>query len=368
MTPIPFLDLQAQYQSIKEEMQIAINEVLDTSHYVLGPKVADFEKRFAEMHSSSYCVGTNNGTSALHVAFWAAGIGPGDEVILPVNTFIATAEAVTLCGATAVFVDHDDYFNIDPECVSRAITSKTKAIIAVHLYGQIARMDELTKIARIHNVILFEDAAQAHLSEFDGKSAGSWGLATGFSFYPGKNLGAYGEAGAVLTQSKQLYDRMRMLRDHGSSGKYNHLVSGQNYRMEAIQGAVLGVKLGHLKAWTDARRRNADHYEHYLGDCDAVALPWVHPSANPVWHLYVIRAEDRDGLKAHLESQSIATGLHYPIPLHLQPAFASLGYKEGSFPMAEAAAKEILSLPMFPELTESQISQIATEIKKFYQK
>jgi len=365
--PIPFLDLKAQYHSIAEEVEKAVLHVLRSTHYILGPEVSAFEEAFAKAHEIEHCVGTNNGTSALHLALWALGIGRGDEVLVPVNTFIATAEAVLLCGAEPVFVDHDEFYNLDPEACVNAITPRTKAIIAVHLYGQPSRMNELRTFANERNLLLIEDAAQAHLARFDGKSIGAWGDATCFSFYPGKNLGAYGEAGAVITRDAELTKVMRELRDHGSQQKYHHPRWGQNYRMEAVQGAVLKTKLPYLAGWTASRQRNAAFYSDYLSDISQIKLPCVHQLAEPVWHLYVVQAERRDELKAYLEERGIATGLHYPIALDKQSAFANTKASQGSFPRSDASVGNLLSLPMYPELEEIQIERVADVIRAFYQ-
>ncbi len=363
---VPFLDLKFQYQTIREEIAEAMQRVLDSSQYILGPEVAAFEEAFALAHGTSHGIATNNGTSALHLALWALGVKSGDEVILPTNTFIATAEAVLLCGATPIFVDHDEYYTLDPEDVERRITRRTRAIMAVHLYGQIANMPEIASIAKRQGLLLVEDAAQAHLASLDGKKAGAWGKATGFSFYPGKNLGAYGEAGAVLTEDSALTEKMRRIRDHGSENKYWHTIAGHNYRLEALQGAILGVKLKHLEAWTAARQKNAPHYAKLLADLPEITLPKVRDGAGHVYHLFVIQANKRDELKEFLEKREISTGLHYPVPLHLQPCFRNLGYKEGAFPRSERAAKRILSLPMYPELSGEQIAFVADAIREFY--
>lgn len=363
---VPFLDLKEQFGTVRPDVMQAVTRVLESTQYILGPEVLAFEKAFAQAHSAPHCVTANNGTSALHLALWALGIWRGDEVIVPVNTFIATAEAVMLTGATPVFVDHDEYYNIDLAQVEAKITARTKAIMAVHLYGQPARMDVLQQVARKHNLFLIEDAAQAHLATFDGKPIGSWGDATGFSFYPGKNLGAYGEGGAVITHSLETDRQMRLLRDHGSESKYQHTVSGHNYRLEALQAAILNVKLTHLPDWTAKRRTNAALYNELLRDSSQIQLPQEHPSAKSVYHLFVVQADDRDGLKAYLESKEIGTGLHYPRPLHVQPAFARLGYKQGAFPIAERSAARILSLPMYPELRAEQIEFVARTIREFY--
>ena len=368
---VPFLDLNIQYQSIRDEIAEAINRVLDSGQYILGPEAAAFEDAFALLHANDpaappQCVGTNNGTAALHLALWASGIKRGDEVILPANTFIATAEAVLLCGATPVFADHDEYFTLDAEDVERRITRRTRAILPVHLYGQPANMPALRAIADRHHLLLIEDAAQAHLASYAGKKVGGWGAATAFSFYPGKNLGAYGEAGAVLTTDASLAEKMRRIRDHGSEKKYWHIVAGHNYRIEALQAAILSTKLRHLDAWTEARRANADYYRELLSDVPAVELPKIRDGARHVYHLFVIQAPDRDRLQAYLQQKEISTGLHYPIPLHLQPCFGYLGYKEGAFPRAEKSAKRILSVPMYPELTKEQIEFVSNTIREFY--
>ena len=287
-------------------------------------------------------------------------------MILPVNTFIATAEAVLLCGATPVFVDHDEYFNIDPARIEERIGSRTKAVIAVHLYGQPARMTELKAICDRRRLILFEDAAQAHLARFDSTFVGNWGLATCFSFYPGKNLGAYGEGGAVLTRDAAMAERMRELRDHGSHGKYNHVVAGTNYRMEALQGAVLETKLKHLDGWTALRKGRAAMYLERLASITTVIAPRVHACADPVWHLFVVRVPDRDRLQDYLMRRGVSTGLHYPVPLHRQPAFSTSEEARRSFPNAEVNAGEVLSLPMYPELSESSIDRVCSEIRQFY--
>ena len=363
---VPFLDLKTQYHSIREEIAEAIQRVLDSSQYILGPEVLAFEGAFAAAQGASHCIATNNGTSALHLALWALGIKSGDEVILPVNTFIATAEAVLLCGATPIFVDHDEYYNLDADEVERRITRRTRAIMAVHLYGQLANMQELSRIAQRNGLMLIEDAAQAHLASLGDKKAGAWGRATGFSFYPGKNLGAYGEAGAVLTEDAALAEKMRRIRDHGSENKYWHTIAGHNYRLEALQGAILGVKLKHLQSWTELRQDHAAQYNKLLADVPEITLPKVREGAGHVYHLFVIQAKERDKLKEFLDQREISTGLHYPVPLHLQPCFRNLGYKEGAFSRAERAANRILSLPMYPELTNEQIAFVAGSIHEFY--
>jgi dTDP-4-amino-4,6-dideoxygalactose transaminase len=367
MMRVPFLDLKVQYAAIKEEVLPAIHAVLDNTAYVLGKPVSEFETAFGREHGVQFCYGVSSGTDGNHMVLWALGIGPGDEVLIPANTFIATAWGATLCGATPVFVDCEaDSYNIDPQKVEAKITPRTKAIVAVHLYGQPADMDPLREIARQRKIALVEDCAQSHLAEYKGKRTGGLSVASSFSFYPGKNLGAYGEGGAVGTNDAELARKFKMIRDHGAEKKYWHEMYGHNYRMEGIQGAVLGVKLRHLPAWTEGRRKNAALYNAHLKGIPGVVTPREMPYAKHVYHLYVIRAPRRDELQKYLDAQGIATGLHYPIPLHMQTAFKHLGYKEGDFPVTEKTAREILSLPMYPELSEEQITYVADKIREFY--
>ncbi len=364
---VPFVDLKTQYHSIKIEIDSAISNVLENSSFILGKSVAEFEKEFGHEHGVQYCYGVSSGTAGNHLVLWSLGIGPGDEVILPVNTFIATAWGATLCGAKPVFVDCEpESFNIDPKRVEQKITHSTKAIVVVHLYGQPANLDPLLEIAARHNILLVEDCAQAHFAEYKGKRVGSFGRASSFSFYPGKNLGAYGEGGAVVTNDTDIARKIKMMRDHGSDRKYNHDLPGHNYRMEGLQGAVLGVKLKLLPKWTDARRRNASLYSQLLRNIPQVTVPSEMPYAKHVFHLYVIRTKQRDQLQKYLEGKEISTGLHYPIPLHMQPVFSGLGYRPGDFPIAESSATEILSLPMFPELSETQIQYVCESIEEFF--
>ncbi len=372
---VPFLDLKAQYNQIKDEVLPAINWVLDNTAYVLGKPVFEFEEAFKKAIHVKHVIGTSSGTDGNHLVLWSLGVGPGDEIIIPVNTFIATAWGATLCGAKPVFVDcHPQSYNIDPEKVEAAITPKTKAIVAVHLYGQAADMEALKTIADKYQLLLVEDAAQAHLAEYKGKKVGGLGIAASFSFYPGKNLGAYGEAGAVATDNDLLAERMRMIRDHGAKRKYYHSVYGHNYRMEAIQGAVLGVKLKYLAKWNEQRRNAARKYLELLKDVEEIILPTEMGYAKHVYHLFVIqiknkyyknRSEGRDKLQEFLKSKWIDTGLHYPVPLHLQECFKNLGYKKGDFPVAEQLAEQGLSLPIFPEITDEQIEYVAASIKNF---
>jgi dTDP-4-amino-4,6-dideoxygalactose transaminase len=375
---VPFLDLKAQYRSIKEEVNSAIQNVLDDTAYVLGKAVSAFEKNFAEAHNVKNCVGVSSGTDGNHLALWGLGVGHADEIIIPANTFIATAWGATLCGAKPVFVDCEpDSYNIDPLKVEAAISSKTKAIVAVHLYGQPADLDPLREIAIKNGLFLAEDAAQAHIAEYKGRKVGGLSDVASFSFYPGKNLGAYGEGGAVTTNNDDLAINSKMIRDHGALQKYEHKIFGHNYRMEGIQGAVLNVKLKYLDKWTEERRKVAAKYRELLSDIEEIILPKEMNYAKHVYHLFVIqverkkskeKSEKRDDLKNFLSEKGIASGLHYPIPLHLQMCFEHLGYKKGDFPVAEKLAETGLSLPMFPELSDNQIEYVCDSIKTFFGK
>lgn len=364
---VNFLDLKAQYQSIKSEIDDAIQQVLDRSAFAAGPFVKAFEEHFAAAQQAQFCVGLNSGTAALHVVMMALEIGPGDEVLVPANTFFATPEAVSLAGAKPVFVDHEpDYFNINVTLMEKAITPKTKAIIAVNLYGQPAQLDKIRDIAKKNNLILIEDCAQSHLATLNGQLTGTFGLCGCFSFYPGKNLGAYGEGGAVITNDEQLYKKVMMLRDHGSEQKYHHDLIGHNYRMEGLQGAILDVKLKYLPEWTESRRHNADLYRKYLAGIPAVILPQEMTGVKHVYHVFCLRVRRRDDLIKYLTDHQIYTGIHYPIPCHMQKAYDSLGYKLGAFPLSEAYAGELLSLPMSEQLKEEEIVFVAETIKTFY--
>lgn len=364
---VNFVDLKAQYLSIKNEIDEAIQNVIEKTAFSSGPFVKSFEENFAKAHNAKYCVCVNSGTSALHLAMWSLGIGKNDEVIVPTNTFFATPEAVSLCGAKPVFVDCEpNYFNIDPQNIEKVISSKTKAIIAVHLYGQPAQMDKIKVISEKNNLLLIEDCAQAHLAEFRGVHVGTFGICGCFSFYPGKNLGAYGEGGAVLTNNEELYMKMMALRDHGSTQKFYHDYIGHNYRMEGIQGSILNTKLKHLLEWTKKRRKNADLYRKYLADIKDVAVPVEMSEVKHVYHLFVVRVSKRNELKKYLQDNEIYTGIHYPIPCHLQKAYNTLNKRNGKFPISEELAKEILSLPMYAELTEKEIQFVCEKIREFY--
>jgi len=363
---VQFVDLKAQYQTIKPEIDQAIQNVVSNTAFILGKAVSDFEQKFANYCEVKHCIGVNSGTSALILALQALGIGKGDKVITAANTFIATAEAISLVGATPVFVDVEEKnYNLDPTKLKKAITKKIRAIIPVHLYGQPADMDPIIKIAEEKGIPVIEDACQAHGALYNGKKTGSWGVMGCFSFYPGKNLGAYGEGGAVTTNDDQLAEKIKMLRDHGSSKKYLHEYIGNNCRLEGIQGAVLSVKLNHLDQWNESRRRNAGLYRKYLED-SSVKLPEEMPYAKHVYHLFVVQVKDREKLIDFLKDKGIFTGIHYPIPNHLQNAYSFLGYQKGSFPVTEECSEEILSLPMFAELTEEQIKYTADCIKEFH--
>lgn len=363
---VPYLDLVAQMRPLRKEIDAAIARTLDNCSFCLGPDVAQFEKDFARFCQAEHCVAFNSGTSALHVALLLLDIGPGDEVISTPSTFVATSWAISYTGAKPVYVDIDEAtFNLDPALVERAITPRTKAVMPVHLYGHPANLEPLVAVCRKHNLALIEDAAQAHGATYKGKVVGTFGAVSGFSFYPGKNLGAYGEGGALVTNNAAFAARARALREHGSTQRYYHDEIGYNYRMEGIQGAVLGVKLKHLGAWTKARRDIAHRYHELLADTP-LQLPREADYVQSAWHLYVVRHPRRDELKKHLEANQIGCALHYPLPLHLQKAYAHLGYKAGDFPVAEKAARECLSLPIYPELTDAQVQRVAAVIKDFF--
>lgn len=361
---IKYLDLQAQYQKIKSEIDSEIQKVLDSSAYILGPAVKNFEENFAAYCGTKEAIGVNNGTNALLLALRALDVGAGDEVITAANTFIATISAIVQCGAKPVLVDVDPISrNIDPNLIEAAITDKTKVIIPVHLFGRMADLDPILAIAEKHNLIVLEDAAQAHGAKYKGKRAGSLGTLGAFSFYPGKNLGAYGEAGAVVTSDDALAEKIRMLRDHGSNQKYYHELIGYNARMEGIQGAVLGVKLKYLDRWNAERNRVAHLYNKLLKN---VTTPDVKTGYEQVFHLYVIETKVRDKLMKFLKDEfNIVTLIHYPIANHQQNALKYLGYKDGDFPVTERLANEILSLPIYPEMADEQVAFVAEKINLF---
>lgn len=363
---IPFVDLKAQYRSIQAEADAAVLGVMQRGDFILGQAVADFEKEFAAYCDAKFAVGVDNGYSALELLLLANGIGPGDEVITAANTFIATTLAISNTGAVPVLVDCDpDTYNLDPTKIEAAITSATKAIMPVHLYGQPADMDPINAIAQKHGLLVFEDAAQGHGGRYKGRRVGSLADGAAFSFYPGKNLGAYGDGGAVVTNDPEVADRLRVLRNIGQRVKYVHEVKGFNHRLDTMQAAVLQVKLPHLDDWNAERRRAAATFGRVLAGMPVVT-PFVPEWAEPVYHLYVIRTNDREALQARLQEAGVATGLHYPVPIHLQAAYSELGYKAGDFPVTEAHARTILSLPIFPELTDEQIAYIGDVMGAFY--
>ena len=362
---VPFLNLKAQYDAIADEVELSIKQVLSSCAFSGGPYVEKFEEEFAQFCGSRYAIGVGSGTEALWLALVALGVGAGDEVITAPNSFIATAEAITLCGATPVFVDIDETsFTMDPALLAEAITPRTRVIIPVHLYGQTADMDAIAAIANKHGISILEDACQAHGAEYKGRRTGCLGDAACFSFYPGKNLGAYGEAGGVVTNDERLAGTIRMLRDHGQSRKYYHQVVGMNGRMDGIQGAVLSAKLKHLHSWNEVRRLHAASYQGLLEAVPGITVSKEMPYARHVYHVFAVRSPEREGLKQALSNSGIECGVHYPVPIHLQQAYAFRGEGVGSFPVAERVATELLSLPMFPELTTEQVSFICGEIKR----
>jgi dTDP-4-amino-4,6-dideoxygalactose transaminase len=361
ITPVkvPFLDLKTQYDSIKPEIDAAVAKILESSQFVLGEEVAGFEREFAAYSGAAHGVAVNSGTSALHLAFLAAGIGPGDEVITIPHTFVATVAAIRYTGARAVFVDVDPVtYTMDPAKVEAAITPRTKAVVPVHLYGHPADMDPILEVARRRKLLVVEDAAQAHGAAYKGRPVGSLGDLACFSFYPGKNLGAYGEGGLVATGNEEYARTIRMLRDWGQDRKYHHVLPGYNYRMEGLQGAILRVKLRHLEKWTEARRAHAARYRALLADT-GLGLPSEAPGCRHVYHVYAVRTRERESLMKKLGEQGVQTGIHYPVPVHLQPAYADAAWSKGSFPHSETAADEVVSLPMYPEMTEEHLQAVS---------
>ncbi|HEX4343303.1 MAG TPA: DegT/DnrJ/EryC1/StrS family aminotransferase [Verrucomicrobiae bacterium] len=363
---VPYLDLQAQICSIRKELDVAIARTLDNCTFCLGPDVVQFEKDFAQSCGAKHALGFNSGTSALHVALRLLNVGPGDEVITTPYTFIATSWAISYCGAKPVYVDIDAAtFNLNPQLIERAITPKTKAVLPVHLYGHPFDVDAIKEICRKHKLPLVEDAAQAVGAKYKGHVVGALGDIGCFSFYPTKNLGTCGEGGALVTNSAEFAAHAKALREHGSTQRYHHDEVGYNYRLEGIQGAVLDVKLKHLAKWNQERRRVAKRYTELLADTP-LQLPREADYAESAWHLYTVRSTKRDDLKKFLDDNGIGNAVHYPIPLHLQKVYASLGHKAGDFPVTEKAAQEVLSLPMFPELTDGQIQRVVQVIKEFF--
>lgn len=361
---VPFLNLKAQHSPLRSEILATIGDVIDSSAFCGGSYVARFEEEFAGFCRTRHGIGVGNGTDALWFTLLALGVGPGDEVITVPATFIATAEAIAFCGARPVFVDIDPTtYTMNPAQVEQAITPRTKAIIPVHLYGQVADMDAIMAIAHKYNVFVIEDACQAHGAEYKGRRAGSIGHAGCFSFYPSKNLGAFGEAGAIVTNDRSLAERIKVLRDHGQQTKYHHTVVGWNGRMDGIQAAVLSIKLRYLEAANAARRSHAERYDSLLTGLENVIAPQVAEGRNSVFHVYAVRLQARDEVLQSLTQRGIGCGVHYPIPVHLQKAFTSLGYQRGAFPISEQLASEELSLPMYPELQPDQIDTVVRELK-----
>ncbi len=357
---IPFVDLKTQFQEHRDEFLQAIEQVLQSAAFILGPDVSRFEKEFADYAGSRFAVGVASGTDALHLALRAAGIKAGDEVITATNTFYATTAAIELSGARPVLVDcNPDTYLIDAAAIERAVTPRTKAIIPVHLYGQVVPMDEIRLLAEQHGLIIIEDACQAHGARYKGQVAGTFGTAAAFSFYPGKNLGAFGDGGAVTTDDEDIYARLIALRNYGSPQKYLHPTFGMNSRLDSVQAAVLSVKLRYLDRWNSSRVRAAARYRNNLSGAPDIKLPAVAADSTHIYHLFVVQVPDRrDDILQALAEREIYCGIHYPIPLHLQQAYAYLGYREGDFPVAESAARRILSLPMFPEISAEQIDAV----------
>ena len=361
---VPFLDLKAQHEQMKPEIDAAVMRVIDSAQFVLGPEVAAFEERFAAYCGVKYCAALNSGTSALHLALLAAGIGPGDEVITVSMTFVATTAAILYCGAKPVFVDVDpNTWTMDPNLIEAAITPRTKAILPVHLHGLMADMDPIMELARRHDLVVIEDAAQSHGAEYKGRRAGSIGDIGCFSFYPGKNLGAYGEGGAVVSNNPDLARKVALLRDWGQESKYNHVVAGYNYRMDGIQGAVLNVKMQYIEAWTEARRRVAADYDRLLAK-SGYNRPAPPSHCRHVYHVYAVALSHRDDVQKTLQAEGIATGIHYPVPVHLQKAYANLKYKQGDFPVTESLAGRFLSLPIYAELRPEQVLEVVLALEK----
>ena len=364
---VPFVDLKAQYRYLKSEINSAINSVIEETAFIHGKFVEKFEKAYADKYGVSHCISCANGTDAIYITLKALGIGTGDEVITVANSWISTSETITQTDATPVFVDIEhDYFNIDPRKIKEKITQKTKALIPVHLYGQPAKIDEIKKICDEYNFFLIEDCAQAHFAECDGQKVGTFGIAGTFSFYPGKNLGAYGDAGAIITNNDDFAMKARMFANHGSLQKHQHEIEGINSRMDGIQGAILNVKLKYIDEWNSSRYKNALRYNELLSGIPETKTPKIRDNSSHIFHLYVIRTNKRDELANYLKSKEISTGIHYPTALPFLRAYKYLDYKAPDFPVAHQFQSEILSLPMFPELNNDQIDYVVNSIKKFF--
>ena len=361
---IPFVDLKLQYRMLKPQMDTAISSVVERGAFIMGKEHNDFEQSFAAYIGTKHCLGVSTGTDALELAIRACGIGPGDEVITVPNTFIATTEAISCAGASIRLAEADPLtYNMDPDKIESAITPRTKALLPVHLYGQPADMSPIMQIARTHGLKVIEDCAQAHGAKYHGQKVGTFGDVACFSFYPGKNLGAYGDGGAIVTNDDDIGDRVKLLRNHGAREKYVHEIEGYCRRLDNLQAAVLGVKLLYLDEWNAARRRAAALYERLLASIPGVITPYVLPEVEPVYHLYVIQIPNRDRVQSALKAQGVETGIHYPIPLHQQPAYAYLNCMPDDFPISTALGPKILSLPMFPELTEDQIKTVGMALR-----
>jgi dTDP-4-amino-4,6-dideoxygalactose transaminase len=363
---IDFVDLKAQYASISREVDDAMHRVVTTTDFILGKDVESFEREFADYCGVAHAVGVDSGASALELALRAHNIGAGDEVITVSHTFAATAFAISATGARPVFIDVDERtYNMNPSLIEAAISPRTKAIIPVHLYGQPADLDEISRLARKHELLLIEDACQAHGATYQGRRVGAFGDSAAFSFYPGKNLGAYGDGGMITTNDAAIADKLRILRNCGQSEKYKHVMVGFNHRLDNLQAAVLRVKLAHLDVWNEARRKAARHYDEFLAEADQIVAPHEGQDRSHVYHLYVIQHPHRDGLLAHLREHGISAGLHYPTPVHLQPCYEFLQIAPGSLPITEALASRVISLPMYPELTREQVEFVCDQIKQF---
>jgi dTDP-4-amino-4,6-dideoxygalactose transaminase len=366
MMNVPFLDLKAQYRELQEQLDAAYHRVAESSHFILGPEVEEFESEFAAYCGARHCVGVGNGLDALHVIFRAANIGPGDEVIVPSNTYIATWLALSYAGATPVPVEPDERtYNLDPDKITAAVTSRTRAIMAVHLCGQPADMDAINEVAARHDLKVFEDCAQAHGARYKGTRVGTLGLAAGFSFYPGKNLGAAGDGGAVVTNDDEFARRIRTISNYGSETKYYNEVKGINSRLDEFQAAFLRVKLARLDEWNNRRNKIAKEYLQALGGVRDLTLPRVPEWVDSVWHLFMVRHPERDLLQKHLTANGVGTIIHYPVPPHLQKAYAELGYTRGAFPISETLADEVLSLPMSAHQTSEETDYVAQQLSTF---
>lgn len=362
---VPFFDLSMQMNSLSDEILEAIRPILASGAFIGGGVVSEFEERFARYCGAKYCISLHSGTAALHLALLALDLEPGAEVITAANSFVATAEGIAFANCKPVLVDIDpSTYNLDPELLEKCISAKTRAIIPVHLYGQPAAMKEIGEIAASRNIHVIEDSCQAHGAELNGRRAGSFAQMACFSFYPSKNLGAAGDGGAIVTSDPSLADRIRLLRNHGSKVKYHHEILGHNFRLDAIQAAILTIKLRHLDKWNEQRRNLAKYYDEQLSKISGIVIPATAPGAHPVYHLYVIQVDDRAAIEKALTARGIGSGVHYPVPIHLQPAFSNLGYAKGDFPITEKAAGSIISLPMYPEMSRSQQDRVISALRE----